>query len=117
MQKPKNTNERRTMNNEKDHNKQEQSTKENFWTFCEIEYKNIENKNKKVIIEKITCIALKVGNKFYLKDLKTKKNTKLNHIKILNRFDFIPAGASKEQIDYFKRHLCQQSEKLNIINN
>lgn len=86
-----------------------------FWTFCKIKYEKInEGRNKKVIIVPYSCIALQVGNKFYLNDLKTITRTKSKKIHILERFDYVPAGASAELISYYKDHLRKRQEKLNI---
>ena len=84
-----------------------------FWTFCQIKYEKInEGRNKKVIIPCFS-IALQVGNKFYLNDLKTITRSKSKNIKIIKRFDYVPAGASAELIYYFKEHLRKIQAKLN----
>ena len=103
----------RRITNEKDNNKVKDN-RSHFWTFVQIKYeKKYEGRNKKVIIEPACGIALQVGNKFYLHNLKsiTKSKTNTKHIQILERFDCIPYGASQELIDYYKEHLRKDQIK------
>ena len=109
-------NERRKMLNEKDNKNKKYSC---FWRFCKISYhqKN-EEQNKKIIIIPRTTIALQVGDSFYLQNLKKLKRTKTNtkHIKILERYDYIPTGTSEKLKNYYLDHQRKRQEKLNTEN-
>lgn len=102
------------MNNEKDN---KNKNKQVIWKFCKINYtKEIKKQKQKIKLIKQTEIALQIGDSFYLRDLRKIKKNKDNtrDIKILEKYNYIPADASEKQIMYYVEHQRKRQLQLNI---